>query len=155
VRIGGTGGGQANTVQQFDGNGIRVTANSQAGGAVNAAIENNVIQNPLGLIAHGISTNIGTTTNANVAGCIDMDANNISGTYEDPGVGTQFGIVTNVRFLSHHRLPGYAGSATTVGGPGNAVTDFIIANNVTGGKVFTQRGGSGDYPGGAACTTPP
>jgi len=83
-----------------------------------------------------------------------MASNTISGTFEDPGVGTQLGIVTNVRFTATHRLPGYGGSATAVGGPGNAVTDFIIGNNTTGGKVFTQKGGSGSYPGGAACTTP-
>jgi hypothetical protein len=69
-------------------------------------------------------------------------------------VGTQFGIVTNVRFNSFHRLPGYGGSGTAVGGPGNAVTDFIIAGNTTASKVFTQRGNSGTYPGGAACATP-
>jgi hypothetical protein len=112
------------------------------------------VQNPLGLAAHGIDTNVGTSAGATVDGCFGLTGNTINGTYEDPGVGTQLGIVTNVRFLSHHRLPGYGGSATAVGGPGNAVTDFIIGNNTTGSKVFTQRGGTGDYPGGAACVTP-
>jgi hypothetical protein len=98
----------------------------------------------------------GTTTGANVDGCLDITGNTINGIYEDPGVGTQFGIVTNVRFLSTHRLPGYGGSASAVGGPGNAVTDFIIGNNTTGGKVFTQKGATAPgYLGAAACVTPP
>ena len=95
---------------------------------VNLNIVNNTIQNPFGTAAHGIDTNIGLTANGaaaddNVDGCINMTGNTVSGTFEDPGVG-QLGIVTNVRFASHHRLPGYLGSATAVGGPGNAVTDW-------------------------------
>ena len=148
-----------NVIQQFAGTGILVTANGSGSPDVNVNIFSNTIKNPLGFIAHGIQTNMGTTSGANVNGCLGIGGagvlkNDISGTYEDPGVGTQFGIVTNVRFLSHHRLPSYGGSSTAVGGPGSAVTDFIIANNTTSSKVFTQRGGSGDYPGGAACSTP-
>ncbi|MEO8135995.1 MAG: Ig-like domain-containing protein, partial [Betaproteobacteria bacterium] len=156
--IGGTGSIstkiQNNIVQEFGGIGILLTANGSASPDVNANILGNTVQNPSGLVAHGIQTNMGTTAGANIDGCINMTGNTVSGTFEDPGVGTQFGIVTNVRFLSFHRLPGYGGSPTAVGGPGNAVTDFIIANNTTAGKVFTQAGGSGTYPGGAACATP-
>ena len=145
---------QNNVVEQFGGVGILVTANGSSSPSVNANILSNAVQNPAGLIAHGIQTNIGTTAGANVNGCLGIIGNTVNGTFEDPGVGTEFGIVTNVRFLSVHRLPGYLGSDTAVGGPGNAVTDFIIGNNTTSNKVFTQRGGSGTYPGGAACVTP-
>jgi len=63
--------------------------------------------------------------------------------------------VTNVRFSSVHRLPGYAGSATSVGDPATGATAaFLNTNNTVGGQVFTQVGGSGTYPGGAACVTP-
>jgi hypothetical protein len=113
--------------------------------------QNNVIQNPLGFIAHGISTNIGTTAGSTVAGCLGITSNAVTGTYEDPGVGVQLGIVTNVRFSATHRLPGYGGSSTDT----NAVASFIsTSNSGAGGKVFSQRGGSGSYPGGAACSTP-
>jgi hypothetical protein len=152
---------QSNTIQQFAGTGIKVTANGSATPApqVNVNMVSNTIKNTIGFVANGIHTDIGTTAGANIDACLGITGNTISGTYENPGVGAQLGIVTNVRFLSHHRLPGYGGSGTAVGGAGNAVTDFISANNtfpsnVAGGKVFTQRGGSGDYPGGAACSTP-
>lgn len=152
--IGGSGSISAriqnNSIQKFGGNGIRVTANGTSSPDVNLNIANNTISNPSGLIAHGMDISIGTTASANVDGCIAMTGNNISGTYEDPGVGVQLGIVTNVRFNSFFRLPGYAGSSTDT----SAVAAFIVANNTTGGKVFAQRGGSGTYPGGAACVTP-
>ena len=156
--IGGAGSITArvenNRLQQFGGDGILVQANGTLSPDVNVNIVNNTIQNPTGTIAHGIRTNIGTTTGANVDGCLGITSNSVTGTYDNP-VGTEFGIATRVRFLSVHRLPGYVGSATAVGGPGNAVTDFIIGNNSAGNKVFTQLGNSGTYPGGAPCTDPP
>lgn len=145
---------QNNVVEQFGGTGILVTANGNAGPAINANIVNNTVQNPGGLVAHGIQTNIGTTSGANVNACLGITGNTLNGTFEDPGAGVQFGIVTNVRFLATHRLPGFAGTGTSVGGPGNQVTDFIIGNNTTANKVFTQRGATGTYAGGAACITP-
>jgi Bacterial Ig domain/Calx-beta domain len=144
-----------NRLQQFSSDGILVQANGNLSPDVNVTITNNTIQNPAGTTANGIRTNIGTTTGANVDGCLGISSNSITGTFNDPGVGTQFGINTRVRFLSVHRLPGYVGSATAVGGPGNAVTDFIIGNNSAGNKVFTQLSNSGTYPGGAACSGPP
>lgn len=146
-----------NVVQQFGGTGIRVRANGTGGPGMNANIVNNTIKNPIGSTARGLTTAVGNTNTNNVNGCFGITGNTITGTFEDPGVGTQFGIFTSVRGTnSHHRLPGYLGSTTAVGGPGNAVTDFIIGNNSAGSKVFTQRVSStGDYPGGAACTDPP
>ncbi len=163
--IGGTGSISTrianNFIQQFGGTGIKVTANGTGGADVNVNIVGNKIYNPTGLIAHGIETSIGTTASANIDGCLGIGGagalkNDISGTYDGTcGCGSTFAIVTNVRFLSHHRLPGYGGSSTAVGGSGNAVTDYIVGNNTVGAsQVFTQRGNSGDYPGGAACATP-
>ena len=161
--IGGSGTINAlisnNTIQQFGGTAVNATANGTTAPSVNVTVTGNTIKNPAGLIAHGIQTNMGTTANANVQGCLSIGgagglANTITGTYEDPGAGVQFGIVTNVRFLSHHRMPGYAGSPTDVGAPPAATAVFLNNQNAVGGKVFTQRGGSGDYPGGAACTQP-
>jgi len=148
MRIGGVG--QGNTVQQFDNTGIRFTANGA--GTMHANVENNTVQNPLGLIARGIDTNIGTTAGATVAGCFGITGNTVSGTFEDPGVGTQFGIHTRVRFTATHRLPGYGGAADD----DTAVAAFISGNNPgAGGKVFSESpAGSNGYPGGAACTTP-
>ncbi len=143
-----------NAIQQVSGIGILTTANGTASPDVNVNIVNNTVQNPAGPIARGIDTNIGTTTGANVDGCVGLTGNTVSGAFEDPGVGTPFGIHTRVRFNSFHRLPGYAGSATAVGGPGTAIADFIIGNNTTGGMVFTQLSQSGTYPGGPACVTP-
>lgn len=159
----GTGAGsittriENNVVQQFGGTGIRVRANGTGGPGINANIANNTIKNPIGLVARGLTTAVGNTNTNNVNGCFGITGNTVTGTFEDPGVGTEFGIFTSVRGTnSHHRLPGYLGSTTAVGGPGNAVTDFIIGNNSAGNKVFTQRVSStGDYPGGAACTDPP
>jgi len=146
-----------NVVQQFGGTGIRIRANGTGGPGFNGNIANNTIKNPIGLVARGLTTSAGNTNTNNVNGCFGITGNTVTGTYEDPGVGTEFGIFTSVRGTnSHHRLPGYLGSTTAVGGPGNAVTDFIIGNNSAGSKVFTQRVSStGDYPGGAACTDPP
>jgi len=145
-----------NVVQQFGGTGIRVRANGTGGPGMNANIVNNTIKNPIGLVARGLTTAVGNTNTNNVNGCFGITGNTVNGTYEN-SVGTEFGIFTSVRGTnSHHRLPGYLGSTTAVGGPGNAVTDFIIGNNSAGSKVFTQRVSStGDYPGGAACTDPP
>ena len=156
----------SNTIQQFGGTAISVKAASNQSADVNVNIVSNTIKNPTGFTPIGISTNIGLSANLanpddNVDGCLGIGGagalkNTITGTYDSTcGCGSTFGIVTNVRFLSHHRLPGYGGSATAVGGSGNAVTDYIIANNTIGAsQVFTQRGNSGDYPGGAACLTP-
>jgi len=158
--VAGTGSGsittriENNVIQQFGGSGILVQANGTGSPDVNANIANNTVKNPLGSIARGIQTNIGTSTGANVEGCLGITGNTVTGTYEDPGVGTEFGINTRVRFLSTHRLPGYVGAGTGVGGPGNDVTDFIIGNNSAGNKVFTQRT-TAVYTGGAACTDPP
>ena len=109
--IGGTGADQtriqSNTVQQFDNSGIRFTANGQ--GDLHANVLNNTVQNPLGLVARGIDTNIGTTTGAAIGGCFSITGNTVSGTFEDPGVGSQLGIHTRVRFLSEHRLPADGG----------------------------------------------
>ena len=68
---------QGNTVQQFDGNGIRVAGNGS--GSVHANIQNNTIQNPFNLVAHGIDTNIGTTAGATIVGCFNITGNTISG----------------------------------------------------------------------------
>ena len=144
-----------NRIQQVSGNAIQVGANGTASPAVNVNIVNNTIQNPAGLVARGISTNMGASAGANVQGCLGITGNSITGTYEDPGVGVQLRIVTNVRFSSVHRLPGYAGSATSVGDPATGATAaFLNTNNTAGGQVFTQVGGSGTSPGGAACVTP-
>jgi hypothetical protein len=150
VRIGGAGGGQGNTVQQFDGTGIRLAGNGA--GALEANIDNNTVQNPLGLVARGIDTNIGTTAGATIAGCFGITNNAFAGTFEDPGVGTQLRIHTRVRFTATHRLPGYGGA------PDNdtAVAAFISGNNpgAAGGVFAESPAGSGAYPGGGGCTTP-
>jgi hypothetical protein len=147
---------ESNRIQQVSGNAIIATANGINSPAVNLNIVNNTIQNPAGLVARGISTSMGTTAGSNVQGCLGITGNTVTGTYEDPGVGVQLRIVTNVRFSSVHRLPGYSGSATSVGAPsGGAQTAvFLNTNNTVAGNVFTQLGGSGTYPGGAACVTP-
>jgi hypothetical protein len=158
--VAGTGSGsittriENNAIQQVSGAGILVAANGTGSPDVNVNIANNTVTNPAGLNALGIQTNIGTTTGANVDGCLGITGNTVTGTYSAP-LGTQQGISTRVRFNSHHALPGYGGSDTAVGAPGNAVTDFIIGNNSAGSKVFTQRSNAGNYPGGAACTDPP
>jgi len=149
LKIGGTGGGQGNTIQQFDGNGIKIVANGTGTPSVHATIQNNAILNPLGLVAHGIDTNIGTTAGANVFGCFNISGNSITGTYQDPGVGTQFGIHTRVRFLSEHRLPGMTGT-----GAANAVTFLTTQNPGAAGKIFSEGAGVPGYQSGAACTTP-
>jgi hypothetical protein len=149
--IGGTGAIQtriqSNTVQQFDGIGIRFTANGA--GALHANVLNNTVQNPLGLVAHGIDTNIGTTGGATIVGCFSITGNTVTGTFEDPGVGTQLGINTRVRFLAEHRLPGMTGTGTA-----NALTFLTTNNPGAAGKIFTQGNGVPGYQSGAACITP-
>ena len=149
--IGGTGAIQtriqSNTVQQFDDVGIRFTANGT--GALHANVLNNTVQNPLGLVAHGIDTNIGTTTGAAIVGCFNISSNTVTGTFEDPGVGTQLGIHTRVRFLSEHRLPGMSGT-----GAANALTFLTASNPGAAGKIFSEGNGVPGYQSGAACTTP-
>ena len=148
--IGGTGAIQTriqgNTVQEFDNMGIRFTANGA--GAVHANVLSNTIQNPLGLVAHGIDTNMGTTTGATIQGCFNISSNTVTGTYEDPGVG-QLGIHTRVRFLSEHRLPGMSGT-----GAANAMTFLNTSNPGAGGKIFSEGNGVPGYQSGAACVTP-
>ena len=139
---------QANTVQQFDNIGIRFTANGQ--GDLHANVLSNTVQNPLGLVARGIDTNIGTTAGAAIGGCFSITGNTVSGTFEDPGVGTQLGIHTRVRFLSEHRLPGMSGT-----GAANAVTFLGSSNPSAVGKIFCRgQAASPGYQSGAACTTP-
>ncbi|MEO8669973.1 MAG: tandem-95 repeat protein [Tahibacter sp.] len=141
---------QNNVVQQFDGAALSVRGNGA--GVLDLNAVSNTFQNPLGLIAHGIETSIGTTAGANVLGCLNLNSNTITGTYEDPGVGTQFGIVTNVRFNATHKLPGYAGAANV---PASAATFISTSNPGAGAKVFSQYSAPAPgYTGGGACTTP-
>jgi hypothetical protein len=154
TKIGGTGGGQPNTIQQFDQAGIRFAGNGS--GSVESNIQNNTIQNPLGLSAKGIDTNIDTTNSEvpveNTFGCFNITGNTITGAYTDPGVGTQFGIHTRVRNNGTHKLPGYLGGAND----DTAAANYIKANNPgAGGKVYCESPAVGTaYAGGGACTTP-
>jgi hypothetical protein len=107
------------------------------------------VQNPLGSVAVGIDTNIGTTTGAAIGGCFSISSNTLSGTFWDPGVGTQLGIHTRVRFSSEHRLPGMSGT-----GAANAVTFLGTSNPSAVGKIFSEGNGVPGYQSGAACTTP-
>jgi hypothetical protein len=148
--IGGSGSIQlkidTNTVQQFDGNGIRLAGNGS--GSIHAKIQNNVIQNPL-ITAHGIDTNVGITAGATILGCFNITGNTITGTYANPGPG-ELGIHTRVRFLSEHRLPGMSGT-----GAANAKL-FLASQNpgISSAKIFSEGNGVPGYQSGAACTTP-
>jgi Bacterial Ig domain/Calx-beta domain len=148
TKIGGTVAGQGNTIQQFDNIGIRIVGNGTGNPKVHSTIQNNTIQNPLGSVAHGIDTNIGTTAGANVEGCFVISGNTVTGTY-DSSPGTQLGIHTRVRFVSEHRLPGMSGTGTA-----NALTFLTAQNPGASGKIFTEGNGVPGYQSGAACTTP-
>ncbi len=151
--IGGTGRIAAriqnNTIQEFDGVGIAALGNDA--GIIDLNIVSNTIQNPRAPgVADGIRTSMGTTAGSTMQGCLGISGNTISGTWQDPGVGTQFGIVTNVRFNAVHRLPGYGGAANNTA----AVAAFLSGANTVANKVFAQLSNPGTYPGGAACATP-
>ena len=72
------------------------------------------IQNPFNLVAHGIDTNIGITAGAAIVGCFNITGNTVTGTYEDPGVGTQFRIHTRVRFPAHTGCRAMVAPPTTI-----------------------------------------
>ena len=150
LKIGGSVAGQGNTIQQFDGNGIRIVANGGAGEtpALHATIQNNALQAPLGTVANGIDTNIGTTASSAVFGCFNISGNSVTGTYDNPGPG-ELGIHTRVRFLSEHRLPGMSGTGTA-----NAQTFLTSQNPGAAGKIFVEGTGVPGYQSGAACVTP-
>jgi hypothetical protein len=139
-----------NDIREFDGTGMSFVANGA--GVVDANITSNTLTAQAGEFPIGISTNMGTTAGASVAGCFGITGNVTNGTFSDPGAGTQFGITTIVRFNSTHRLPGYGGAANNAA----TATAFISGNNPgAAGEVYSQYFGMPPgYTGGAACNTP-
>ena len=137
---------QSNTVQQFDNSAFASRPMARVDCTPRAEQHR---AEPAQSRRHGIDTNIGTTTGAAIGGCFSISSNTVSGTLFDPGVGTQLGIHTRVRFLSEHRLPGMCGTGTA-----NAATFLNTSNPLAGGKIFAEGNGVPGYQSGAACTTP-
>ena len=134
-----------NTIRGYNNFGVEVEAGGSAslqGGAVNATITGNTIDQPgntagtLGLPKNGVHLNIGTVPGDTYAACAVIGgagvlANNLAsaGADANPPLGGGQDVRLRQRQSTTIRLPGYAGAATDTA----AVAAFVAANNSSGG----------------------
>jgi YVTN family beta-propeller protein len=150
------------SVVGIDGGSIAVTAESNsfyqynnafgvnfaAGGAhsMDVKFDSNTIASPSGgNRATGLLMNAGTSTGSTNTVCFDGFSNHLTGS----GAGGNNDVLYRQRNSATVRLPGYTGSATTVG----AVESFVAGLNPPSPTVLVTINSTG-FTGGPACATP-
>ncbi|HVR40297.1 MAG TPA: right-handed parallel beta-helix repeat-containing protein [Thermoanaerobaculia bacterium] len=134
-----------NTIQQFDGSGIRVTAGTGAASA-NVIISGNTIRQPVGASATAIRVQSGTSGSDKAAVCADVRSNSIAAGGWDPNGAIQ---LVNRFPTTTLRLPGFTGDGKSIA----AVAAFVARNNGASGvrAALTSKPEGNTFSGGPPC----